>query len=114
MTGFTPFVAGNVLTAAQMNSLLPIYVIKLATETMTTRLASVTAALEKLPLIEQRLGQMEDEQAKLRQKVYSDHPRKHADLDSKLAVLAEKAASTDKFKAVRLGSNPDFGNGNGE
>ncbi len=34
MTGFTPFVAGNVLTAAQLNALLPVYVIKLATETV--------------------------------------------------------------------------------
>lgn len=35
MTGFTPFVAGNVLPAASLNALLPIYIIKLATETVT-------------------------------------------------------------------------------
>jgi hypothetical protein len=35
MTGFTPFVAGNVLTAANLNALLPVYVIKQATETVT-------------------------------------------------------------------------------
>lgn len=36
MTGFTPFVAGNVLTAAQLNALLPTYVVKQGAESVTS------------------------------------------------------------------------------
>lgn len=36
MSGFTPFVAANVLTAAQLNALLPIYIVKGASESVTS------------------------------------------------------------------------------
>ncbi len=77
--------------------------IQVSTEATDKRMNAAMAALEQVPLIAQKVAQIEDQQEAIRKRVFSDWPN----VVSRVAVLEEKGRSTDRFKAVRLGSVPD-------
>ena len=61
--------------------------VKLTADLFKTRLDAVTAALEEIPLMKQRIGHLENAHETMRKRVFSEYPKAHAELRQDVAVM---------------------------
>ncbi len=81
--------------------------LQVSQEATDKRMNAATAVLEQVPLLIQAIKHLETIQSEMHRKVFSEFPK----MQVAISRLEEKAASTDRFKAVRMGSSPDLEKG---